>query len=378
MVETITPVVHGGRRGRWAGDVALHVAGATLSAAAFGAILGAAGSVLGAPWGRGGLVVVVAASVIYLLREAGAVPVPVPQLRRQVPEWWRTFFPAPVASFLYGAGLGIGFLTFLRQGTLVAVAVAAASSGRPGVGALLVAPFGVARGLSVLATARIRAPEEGRALIGRLEAAASAPAWRTAHVAALGAMTATAALAVAGVGAGVRVGAVAAGVLGAVLAWSAGGKFLRPRDWRRARSAYGLRGRLDQVAAIGAPVAEAGVVGLVVAGLHRTAGIAGLPLLLVFSLAVLRARRNAGDLVPCGCFGTVKARDYRLLLLRNAVLTVAAAAAAVWAVDSPRLRTPRIPSGPDVLPLAFAVVGLSMAAWTVVRSVRSLGRRGAA
>lgn len=378
MVETITPVVHGGRRGRWAGDVALHVAGATLSAAAFGAILGAAGSVLGAPWGRGGLVVVVVASVIYLLREAGVVPVPVPQLRRQVPEWWRAFFPAPVASFLYGAGLGIGFLTFLRQGTLVAVAAAAASSGRPGVGALLVAPFGVARGLSVLATARIRAPEEGRALIGRLEAAASAPAWRTAHVAALGAMTATTAFAVAGSGAGVRVGAVAAGVLGAVFAWSAGGKLLSPRDWRRARSAYGLRGPLDQFAAIGAPVAEAGVLGLVVVGLHRTAGIAGLPLLLVFSLAVLRARRRAGDLVPCGCFGTVKAHDYRVLLLRNAVLTVAAAVAAVWGVDSPRLRTPGIPTGPDVLPLAFAVVGLSVAAWTMVRSVRSLGRRGAA
>ncbi|HEX9717900.1 MAG TPA: MauE/DoxX family redox-associated membrane protein [Actinomycetota bacterium] len=378
MVETITPVVHGGRRGRWAGDVALHVAGATLSAAAFGAVLGAAGSVLGAPWGRGGLLVVVAVSGTYLLREAGAVPVPVPQLRRQVPEWWRTFFTTPVASFLYGVGLGVGFLTFLRQGTLVAVAVAAASSGRPGVGALLVAPFGIARGLSVLATARIRAPEEGQALVGRLEAAASAPAWRTAHVVALAAITATAAWAMVGSAADVQVGAVAAGVVGAVFAWSAGGKLLRPTDWRRARSALGLRGPLDRVAAIGAPVAEAAVLGLVVAGLHRTAGIAGLALLLVFSLAVLRARRRGGDLVPCGCFGTVKARDYRVLLLRNAVLAVVAAVAATWGIDTPRLGSPGIPTGPDVLPLAFAVVGLSVAAWTVTRSVRSLGRRGAA
>jgi len=378
MVETITPVVHGGRKGRWAGDVALHVAGASLSAGAFGAILGAAGSVLGAPWGRGGLLVVVAVSGAYLLREVGAVPVPVPQLRRQVPEWWRTFFTAPVASFLYGAGLGIGFVTFLRHGTLVAVAAAAAAAGKPGLGALLVAPFGIARGLSVLATARIRAPEGGRALVGRLEAAASAPAWRTAHVAALGAMTATAAWALAGSGAGVQVGAVAAGVLGAVFAWSAGGKLLRPTDWRRAGSALGLRVPLDQVAAIGAPVAEAGVLGLVVAGLHRTAGIAGLALLLVFSLAVMRARRRAGDLVPCGCFGTVKARDYRMLLLRNAVLAVVAAVAAIWGSDVPRLRSPGIPTGPDVLPMAFAVVGLSVAAWTAVRSVRSVGRRGAA
>lgn len=378
MVETITPVVHGGRRGRWARDVALHVAGATLSAAAFGAVLGAAGSVLGAPWGRGCLLVVVAVSGTYLLREAGAAPVPVPQLRRQVPEWWRTFFTAPVASFLYGAGLGIGFLTFLRQGTLVAVAVAAASSGRPGVGGLLVAPFGIARGLSVLATARTRAPEEGRALVGRLEAAASAPAWRALNVAALAAMTATAAWALAGSRAGVRVGAVAAGVLGVVFAWSAGSKLLRPGDWLRARSALGLRGPLDRVAAIGAPVAEAAVLGLVVAGLHRSAGVAGLSLLFVFSLAVVRARRRGGDLVPCGCFGTSKARDYRVLLLRNAALAVVAAIATTWGANIARLRSPGIPTGADVLPLAFAVVGFGVAGWTVARSVGFLGWRGTA
>ena len=33
MVETITPVVHGGRRSRWIADVGLHVLGATLAAA---------------------------------------------------------------------------------------------------------------------------------------------------------------------------------------------------------------------------------------------------------------------------------------------------------------------------------------------------------
>lgn len=378
MVETITPVVRGGRRGRWAGDVALHVAGATLAAGAFGAALGAAGSALGAPWGRGGLLVVVAASGVYLLREAGAAPVPVPQLRRQVPEWWRTFFTAPVASFLYGAGLGIGFLTYLRHGTLVAVAVAAAATGKPGVGAVLVAPFGIGRGLSVLATARVRAPEEGRALVGRLEAAASGPAWRALHVAALAAMTATAAWALAGSRAGVRVGAVAAGVLGVVFAWSAGSKLLRPGDWRRARSALGLRGPLDRVAAIGAPVAEAAVLGLVAAGLHRSAGVAGLSLLFVFSLAVVRARRRVGDLVPCGCFGTAKARNYRVLLLRNAALAVVAAVATTWGANVARLRSPGIPTGADVLPLAFAVVGFGVAGWTVARSVRFLGRRGTA
>src|SRR5436305_741502 len=53
MVQTITPVVHGGRA-RWGRSVALHTLGATLSASALGAALGAAGAVLGAPWGAFG------------------------------------------------------------------------------------------------------------------------------------------------------------------------------------------------------------------------------------------------------------------------------------------------------------------------------------
>ena len=54
MVETITPVVYGGR-GRWVGALAVHVLGATLTAALFGAALGATGAALGAPYGRAGL-----------------------------------------------------------------------------------------------------------------------------------------------------------------------------------------------------------------------------------------------------------------------------------------------------------------------------------
>jgi hypothetical protein len=62
-----------------------------------------------------------------------------------------------VASLLYGLGLGIGFLTFLTYGTFVAVTVGAVASGDPPTGALLCGPFGLARGLSVLAGARSEA-----------------------------------------------------------------------------------------------------------------------------------------------------------------------------------------------------------------------------
>src|SRR5918996_92408 len=115
MVETITPVVHGGRTRRWALALALHVVGAGIAAAAFGAVLGAAGMALGAPWGAAGFVAIGALGVLYLTREAFGVRVPVPQLRRQVPDWWRTFFGFETAALLYGMGLGIGFVGRLAR-----------------------------------------------------------------------------------------------------------------------------------------------------------------------------------------------------------------------------------------------------------------------
>src|ERR671923_2620916 len=117
MVETITPVVHGGRE-RWLGAVALHVVGATLTAGIFGALLAGTGRLLGAPFDRAGLLIVAAAAAVYAIGLFPGIAVPVPALRRQVPAWWRTFFSPGVTAFLYGAGLGVGFLTYLSTGAL--------------------------------------------------------------------------------------------------------------------------------------------------------------------------------------------------------------------------------------------------------------------
>ena len=154
MVETITPVVHGGRGRRWVALLALHAAGATAAAAAFGAVLAALGVLLDTPWDAG-MAVVAALAAVYLAEAIGA-RIPVPQLRRQVPNWWRSFFPFGVASFLYGVGLGAGFFTYLTRGTLVVVSAVAFVSGDPLVGALALAPFGLARGLSAGVAFRAR------------------------------------------------------------------------------------------------------------------------------------------------------------------------------------------------------------------------------
>src|SRR5256885_2862837 len=149
MAQTITPVVHGGRAG-WTRSVAAHTLGAVLSAAALGAVLGGAGMALGAPWGRVGFAVVAAVAVVYAARELLGAPVPLPNLHRQVPEWWRAFFSPPVSSFLYGLGLGGGVVTYPSFGTLVAGSARAVGSGSPSVGRAGPAPLRGALGVSPL------------------------------------------------------------------------------------------------------------------------------------------------------------------------------------------------------------------------------------
>jgi hypothetical protein len=165
MVETISPVVHGGRTRAYWGSLISHVLAATVTAAAFGALLGALGGLVGAA-GDIGVIVLVTVSVAYFARESLGLPIPIPQRRRQVPEWWRTFYSRPVAALLYGVGLGVGFFTFLTYGTFVAVAVGAVISGDPLTGAIVIGPFGMARALALVATGRTEAQRARRVFDG--------------------------------------------------------------------------------------------------------------------------------------------------------------------------------------------------------------------
>src|SRR5918992_2916354 len=175
MVQTITPVVHGGRRSRWGTSIALHAIGAGVSAAAFGTALGAVGSFVGAPWGREGTVLIAGIALLYAAGEAFGLPVPIPDRRRQVPEWWRWTFSPHAAALLYGLGLGIGFLTYVRHGTLVAVSTVAIASGDPVVGATIMAVFGISRGLSVAVSWSGVSTERIQSVVDRL--ASLADSW---------------------------------------------------------------------------------------------------------------------------------------------------------------------------------------------------------
>lgn len=163
MVTTISPVVHGGRTARYWLVWSLHALGATLAAGATGAVLGGIGAIAGAPWGTVGTVVVVGIGVLYAARDLLGLPVPLPDLKRQVPEWWRTFFSPGVTATLYGVGLGAAFYTSLRFGTYVVVSVIVLATGDLVTGALICAPFGLGRAL-VIAAADLDAAENPAAV----------------------------------------------------------------------------------------------------------------------------------------------------------------------------------------------------------------------
>ncbi len=375
MVETISPVVHGGRA-RWLGTLVLHTLGATGTAALFGAALGWLGGGLGAPWQRPGLLALATASAVYALGVLTPLRVPVPQLRRQVPDWWRTFFGRSFAAVLYGAGLGIGFLTYLSSGTLVVVAFAAAASGSPAIGAIVVAPFGLLRGLSAIVSWRSITQELSRALVDRLVAASGA-ARRIAN----GVVLVLTALAAVTASARVPAGTwwtIAAAALAAVFAWAVVSKVTGWRRWRRALGAYSLSPALERTAARAVPAAEAFVPALVVAGLPRIAALWSAILLTVFTLALIRARRRMGGRVPCGCLGGRDAVHVNAALGRNLALILTAVVVCARASDAPVISSPSVPGAADMLPLTLALGTLTASTLLAWRASVWLARGRAA
>jgi Methylamine utilisation protein MauE len=357
MVETITPVVHGGSRSRWGAAVLLHAIAASLTAGGFGAMLGATGHLLGAPWGSGGAIVVAGVAVWALAHEALGVRFPVPQLRRQVPEWWRTFFSPFASAALYGGALGIGFFTYLLHATLVVVSTAAFASGRPLVGAAVMAPFGLARGLA--SAASIRGPEIVHALA---DFAHGGRRLAPLHVGALAAVALSFATAARG---DVAIRPLALALVAVVFAWSAAWKIVRVNAWRDVLAGYGL-GRVGPAVAVLVPAAEVGVVLAAAAGARRPAGTLALALLVAFTAAAIRRRSGAGR-VPCGCFGASET-SVPALLVRNAALAIAA----TIAVSAGRPLDLRLPAEDDVVPLLLSLggaIGLVLAARSVVRSL---------
>ena len=155
----------------------------------------------------------------------------------------------------------------------------------------------------------------------------------------------------------------AGAVLAVTLEWTALAKVVRPSRWSDAVHGYAIPAWMAGSSVVAVPLAEGAVVAALLSGLSRLGAGAAATLLMIFSLALLRARSMRGDRLPCGCFGGRKARDYRVMLARNAFLLVLALVVLAGGRDVSLL--PGDLARGDLAPLGLAIGGLGLGAWVV-------------
>lgn len=151
MIAQITPLVQAASRKTWLAAATSHVVGSTLSASALGFVLGAIGLAIGLDrqWPLAGLpfgfVLLVCA-----VRDAEIIRWPLPSLHRQTPAWFPRVVGWIGGPFLWGLDLGQGWTTLISFSGYYALVLGAVLGADPLHGALLLAAYGLGRGLPVL------------------------------------------------------------------------------------------------------------------------------------------------------------------------------------------------------------------------------------
>jgi hypothetical protein len=152
MVDTLAS--GGGRRRVTLVSCATFACGALLGGVVTFGTLSLVGAVLRGVGAVAPVAVAAAIAGAAALGEARGVRI-VPQVRRQVPEAWRRVLPLPLAAWLYGILLGLGFTTFVLTLAVWALAGICVALGEPGLGIVIGLGFGVGRALPVVALAPV-------------------------------------------------------------------------------------------------------------------------------------------------------------------------------------------------------------------------------
>jgi len=149
MIDTLGPAGHPGGRRRTLAACAAFALGAPLGGAVTFGGLAAVGAAI---TGGAALGVAVAIAVAAATLDALGIRI-APQLRRQVPESWRRVLPLPMAAFLYGILLGLGFTTYVLSFALPALAAISVAVADVPLGLILGVAFGVGRALPIVVLA---------------------------------------------------------------------------------------------------------------------------------------------------------------------------------------------------------------------------------
>jgi hypothetical protein len=157
MLASITPLGERGRHGNWGVTVGAFLIGSGVTGALVGALAGAAGTVLvPASVGAQPRLATLAFGALAALALDGFGVVPGPA--RQVNERWLDEYRGWVYGLGYGAQLGAGVLTVVTSAATYVALLAALISGTAGRGAAILGLYGVIRGLTPLAAARVHSP----------------------------------------------------------------------------------------------------------------------------------------------------------------------------------------------------------------------------
>lgn len=151
MATTVNPAVSGVGYRRWSLHVALYAGGVAVGALVSYAAVYAAYAALTYRLPEWTWLVVASPFVaVVVLRDLGArVRVPYPE-RTQVPEWLRHVLPPGLVALVYGAHLGIGFLTRFTFSTHLAFVAALPLVGWHGTVVVLAVVFALAKTIVVV------------------------------------------------------------------------------------------------------------------------------------------------------------------------------------------------------------------------------------
>ncbi len=159
MLSSIHPFGERSKGNRFGVTATAHVVGAAVGGALLGLVLGAAGVVLaevvGEPVRLALLLVVVVTAAV--LEAVGRRP---PTWRRQVNEVWLTTYRGWVYGGGFGLQLGAALATIVTSPLTYVMVASALLVGSVWAGVLIGATFGLARGLTLLAAARVRQPAD--------------------------------------------------------------------------------------------------------------------------------------------------------------------------------------------------------------------------
>jgi hypothetical protein len=158
MLASITPLGERSRHQRWPVTVAAHALGGLAGGAAAGALLGGLGALVHSA-SAAALTALGALLLAGVLLDLRVGPLRLPSHRRQVDERWLRRYRGWVYGAGFGAQLGTGAATVVTSSAVYATLAACLLAPSPAWGCAIGAAFGLSRGGTPLAAARVADPE---------------------------------------------------------------------------------------------------------------------------------------------------------------------------------------------------------------------------